>query len=196
MFQDGSLPPTLLAAIYAMPQHTTFQHLFQRERRRGDLVFAIVFMAFSIFLLSQIGNETAWVKSSKWFKQPALWSAISLGLMVFFAVLHFLGSIMSARIVGRLQEVGFWLRSLEYAAWFLIYVWVVPIVGYLPTTLVFLPLLALRLGYRSKRMLLIAMAIGFAIVLLFKTFLAVKIPGGELYEHLPKSVRSFMLINF
>ncbi|MEZ5478349.1 MAG: hypothetical protein R3E95_12975 [Thiolinea sp.] len=85
---------------------------------------------------------------------------------------------------------------MEYALWFLLYVWVVPIIGYLPATLLFMPLLALRAGYRDKRQLLSMVAIGFVIVLLFKSFLAVKIPGGAIYEYLPDGLRSFMLLNF
>lgn len=174
----------------------SYQQLFQRERRKGDLVFAVIFMAFSIFLLSQIGNETHWGRKAKLVAQPYFWPIVSLAGMVFFAVLHFLGSILSPRIPGRLQEIGFWLRALEYVAWFLVYVWLVPVIGYLPATLVFMPLLAFRMGYRDKKMLLTAAGIGFAIVLLFKTFLAVKIPAGEWYEYLPDAIRSFMMLNF
>ena len=174
----------------------SYQQLFQRERRKGDLVFAVLFMAFSIFLLSQIGTETHWGRKTKLVAQPYFWPIVSLIGMTFFAVLHFLGSILSPRIPGRLQEIGFWLRALEYVAWFLVYVWVVPIVGYLPTTLVFMPLLAFRMGYRDKKILWIAAGIGFAIVTLFKAFLSVKIPDGALYEYLPDFMRSFMMINF
>ncbi len=179
-----------------MPNQKSYQQLFQRERRRGDLVFAVIFMAFSIFLLSQIGTETAWGRKTKLVAQPYFWPIVSLSGMTFFAVLHFLGSILSPRIPGRLQELGFWLRALEYVAWFLVYVWLVPVMGYLPATLIFMPLLAFRMGYRDKKMLLTAAGIGFAIVLLFKSFLAVKIPAGEWYEYLPDFMRSFMMINF
>ena len=32
-----------------------FQELFQRYRRPGDLIFAIIFLLFAAFLLSQLG---------------------------------------------------------------------------------------------------------------------------------------------
>lgn len=179
-----------------MPQIKTMQQLFKRERRTGDLVFALLFLAFSVFLLANIGDQTKWVKGSKLVSQPSFWPAISLGGMTFFAVLHLMGSVMSPRIYGRLKEVGFWLRSLEYAAWFLAYVWVVPIIGYLPATLLFMPILVFRAGYREKKLLLLSVVIGFAIVVVFKSFLSVKIPGGAIYEYLPDALRSFMLINF
>jgi len=170
--------------------------LFKRDRRSGDLVFAIFFLGFATFLLANIGNQTVWVKGTKLVSQPSFWPAISLGGMTLFALLHVVGSMLSPRIDGRIKEVTFWLRSLEYVAWFLAYVWLVPIIGYLLSTLIFMPLLVFRAGYREKQYLLLSVVIGFLIVVVFKSFLSVKIPGGMIYEYLPDALRSFMLINF
>ena len=38
--------------------------------------------------------------------------------------------------------------------------------------------------------------LAFAIVVIFKAFLQVKIPGGGIYEALPSALRSFMLTYF
>ncbi|MCP5087063.1 MAG: tripartite tricarboxylate transporter TctB family protein [Rhodobacteraceae bacterium] len=179
-----------------MSRIQTLQDLFKRYRRPGDLVFAVVFLAFSIFLLSQIGAETKWVKRTKLVAQPAFWPAVSLIGMVFFASLHWLSSALSPRIYGRLAEVTFWARSLEYAFWFMAYVTIVPWLGYLPATPLFAVLLALRVGYRAPRMLISAALTGIAVVLVFKTFLQVKVPGGQLYESLPDGLRAFMLTYF
>ena len=100
----------------------TLQDTFKRYRRPGDLVFAIVFFLFSAFLLSQLGEQTVWKKGTKLFAQPAFWPAISLGLMTLFAAFHWLGSAVSPRIDGRLPEIWLWVRSLEFVAWFLLYV--------------------------------------------------------------------------
>ena len=97
---------------------------------------------------------------------------------------------------GELREAGRWLLALEYFGWFMEYVYVTPIIGYLAATVLFLVALTLRVGYRDKRMLVGAAAVGFAIVLIFKSFLNVKIPGGAVYEALPDSIRSFMIVNF
>lgn len=174
----------------------TLQHFFQRYRRSGDFFFAIAFLLLSFYLLSQLGEQTEWNARGKLLAQPGLWPAVSIIGMCFFASLHLLGSVLSERVVGRWEEIAFWVRGLEYVGWFMVYVWIVPKLGYLPTTLVFMPLLAYRVGYRRRRQLLGAAGIGFCIVLLFKTLLAVKIPGGQIYELLPDSIRSFMLINF
>jgi hypothetical protein len=45
-------------------------------------------------------------------------------------------------------------------------------------------------------MLLSSVLIALSIVLVFKTFLEVKIPGGIIYEYLPDTLRNFMILNF
>lgn len=179
-----------------MLRFKTLQDMFQRYRRPGDLVFAVAFLAFSIFLLSQLGEQTVWKKKVSLFSQPAFWPAVSLGLMMLFAVFHWLGSVVSPRIDGRWTEVVFWLKSLEYVVWFLVYVTLVPVLGYLLATVSFSIILAARLGFYSIKWIGISAATAFAIVLLFKTFLQVKVPGGMIYEYLPDALRSFMLTYF
>ncbi|WP_238367359.1 tripartite tricarboxylate transporter TctB family protein [Mesobacterium pallidum] len=179
-----------------MSRIRTFQELFRRDRRRGDLVFALAFLALALVLLAAMPTETTWVKRTKLFAQPAFWPAVSVVAMTVFAALHLLGSFSSPRIPGRLQEALYWARSLEWAAWFLAYVWVVPLAGYLLSTLVFCPLLCLRLGYRG-RTLLVASGFGLAVVVVFKSLLSVKIPAGAIYEALPPgALRTFMMVNF
>lgn len=177
-----------------MTKSTAVRSFLVRERRPGDWVFAVLFLAVSIFLLSQIGAESKWIKGTKTFAQPMFWPAVSLFGMTVFAACHFFGAILSPRSDGRLEEVLFWARSIEYALWFMVYVWIVPTIGYLPSTIVFAILLSLRAGYRERKILIMAAVMAFAIVIVFKGFLSVKIPGGQLYEHLPDSIRNFMLL--
>lgn len=165
-----------------------------RERRPGDLVFAVFFLLLALLLLSQLGEETKWVKRTRFFAQPAFWPSVSLAGMALFAILHFLGSLLSPKMPGRTPELLLWLRSIEYAAWFLAYVWAVPKLGYLGATLLFALALTWRVGYRDKRMFLAAAAMGASIVVIFKAFLQVRIPAGQWYEHLPDGIRNFMLL--
>lgn len=179
-----------------MARARTLQDLFKRYRRPGDLVFAMVFLIFSGWLLSQLSHETRWMARTKLFSQPSFWPAVSLITMTLFAFLHWLGSICSPRLHGRWAEVGFWLRAVEYALWFMGYVLIVPFLGYLPSTVVFTLILTLRAGYRDKRFLISAIFAGCAIVITFKSFLQVKVPGGQVYEYLPDGLRAFMLTYF
>ena len=171
----------------------TLQELFKRYRRPGDLVFACLFMAFSLFLLSQLGSQTSWTPRTKLFAQPAFWPTVSIAAMTAFAALHLFSSAVSPRIPGRWKEVWQWVRSFEYAAWFMIYVLVVPLAGYLLSTIAFMTLLGLRVGYRSYRTLAWLPVIAVFIVVVFKSFLQVKVPGGEIYLYLPEGLRAFML---
>ena len=76
----------------------------------------------------------------------------------------------------------------------MVYVWAVPIIGYLLATLLFAMLLSLRMGYRGVMQIGGAAAVGIAIVVVFKSFLGVKIPGGAIYEYLPDALRNFMIV--
>lgn len=179
-----------------MSRVKTLQSLFKRYRRPGDIVFAWVALVFSVFLLSQLMDQTAWRNGGKLFAQPRFWPAVSLTGMAMFAALHLVGSALSERIEGRWQEVWLWIASLEYAGWFIAYAIAVPYAGYLPTTLIFAVALALRAGYRRASTLALAALAAVVIVVLFKTFLRVNLPGGLIYESLPNGLRQFMLTYF
>lgn len=172
----------------------------ERERRfpgprRGQLIFAVVFVAFSAFLLSQVPSETRWVAKTGFFAQPRFWPATGIGAMFVLGALYLIKLPWHRFQAADWIEARKWASALEYAAWFMGYVFVVPIVGYLPTTMVFVPVLAWRLGYRSSKMILISIAFAIVTVIIFKSFLSVKIPGGMLYEYLPGAIRSFFILN-
>lgn len=169
---------------------------FERRRRPGSLLFATVFLAACLVLALQIRTETQWNSTAKWSSHPALWPLISLGGMAVFASLNWIAVLVSQRSPGRWREAGAWLRSVEYVVWFMGYVQLAPLVGYLPATIVFAILLAVRAGYRSREAIGAAAAAGFAIVVVFKSFLQVRVPGSRLYEHLPDALRSFMITYF
>ncbi|WP_299921686.1 tripartite tricarboxylate transporter TctB family protein [uncultured Pelagimonas sp.] len=179
-----------------MTNTKTLQALFKRYRRPGDIVFAWFWVVISVFLLSQIFDQTAYKNGAKLFAQPRFWPAVSLGLMTAFACFHLLGSALSERIEGRWREVWLWVSSLEYAGWFMVYAIAVPYTGYLLTTIVFAILLALRVGYRSAQMLMAAGGSALFTVLLFKTLLKVNLPSGLIYDQLPDGLRQFMLTYF
>jgi len=94
-------------------------------------------------------------------------------------------------------EVEQWIRALEFVAYFVIYTLIVPILGYLLSTMLFGLFLTWRLGYRSRKWMGISMLSSFAIVLVFRTFLQIKTPISIwLYDKLPVAGKSFMLSYF
>lgn len=174
----------------------TLQDLFKRYRRPGDLPYSILCVLFSLFLALNLSAQTTWVSNTKLFAQPAFWPYAAVITMVLFSVLHLISSFVSPKLDGRWEEVGFWFRSIEFAGWFMIYVIVVPQLGYLPSTILFAVALSLRLGYRGIKYLGSAVLFGAVVVIIFKTLLQVKVPGGAAYELLPTALRSFFLTYF
>lgn len=162
--------------------------------RRGQILFALGFFGLSALLLSQIGSQTRWVPGTEFFAQPRFWPAVGLGGMTLFGGLH-LARLPWRRVTRHdAVEAARWARVLEYAAWFLVYVLAVPWLGYLPATLIFVPALTWRMGYRDRRLLWLSAAFAVLVVVLFKTVLSVKIPGGAAYEYLPAGLRSFFIL--
>lgn len=175
-------------------EQSGFLKFFRRERRRGDFVFAVAMLVFSLFLLISFSSQTARAEGTAWSAQPTLWPAIAVIGMTAFAGLNLFCSVLSPRIPGRLNELRVWLGFAEYAGWFLLYVLLVPQLGYLPMSILMAAALLWRSGYRSGRMMLIAVMMGVFTVLLFKTGLRVNVPGGALYEFLPAGLRNFFIV--
>ena len=163
---------------------------------RGQALFAIGFVVFSALLLSLIGEQTKWTNRTILFAQPRFWPAVGLGGMVLFGILHWLSLPSRRPGPGDGAEALGWVLALEWVGWFLVYVTLVPLVGYLPVTVIFAILLARRVGYKGARWMVISGGFGAAVVVLFKSFMGVKIPGAALYEYLPDSLRLFFILNF
>ena len=165
------------------------------QARAGALAFQLTFLLFALFLLSQIGAETKSAAGGNFAAQPRLWPAIGVGGMLLFGLAQ-IPATWHSRVPGEFPEILNWARAIEYLIWFMAYVAAVPVVGYLPSTVVFTVLLAVRQGYRSAAVLVSAAVLGAAVVTVFKAGLSVRIPGGAVYEHLPAGLRSFMILNF
>ena len=166
-----------------------------KTRGAGQVVFIIVALAVSLFLLSQIGAQTEWNENARNIAaQPRLWPAVALVIMVACFGLHW--RLMKQRKPNRLDwmEVRRWAEPLEYLGWFILYVFAVPRLGFLPMSLFFACALTWRLGYRSSGALWCAAAFAVAITELFKGLLGVNIPGGQIYEFLPTNIRTFFLV--
>jgi len=86
---------------------------------------------------------------------------------------------------------------LEYVAYFIGYTLLVPLLGYLVSTLILGTYLTWRLGYRTWRWTGIGLLSSVAVVLVFRTFLQIKTPVSIwLYDQLPTALRAFMLTYF
>lgn len=168
------------------------------SRKTGDTVFAALCLAFSLFLLLNMTGETVWASGNQWASQPAFWPRLAVIGMTLFSAIYLVQSLRDARRAERLaglgEEMRRWISSFEFAAWFMAYVFFTPMIGYLAGSVVFAISLALRVGYRSRLAMVSALGVGLVTVLLFKSFLQVKIPGGAVYQYLPDTLRNFFIL--
>lgn len=168
------------------------------ERRAGDTTFGVICLLFALFLLSQMTSQTVWAPGQGFAAQPGFWPRLAVIGMTVLAAMNLYGSWRDRRRDERFtaagEEVLLWVRSLEFALWFMAYVFATPIIGYLAATVLFAVTLSVRVGYRS--FLALGSAVGAAVVtvLIFKSFLQVKIPGGAVYEALPATIRNFFIL--
>jgi putative tricarboxylic transport membrane protein len=179
--------------------HHDISELVEARHHRAEIVFGALSFAFALFLAAEIGAQTTWIDNRRFVEQPAFWPIVSiLGMTIFgaFELWFSWRRNRRGRGDGVLPEVLQWAKAIEYVVWFMVYVVIVPRLGYLPTTLVFCAALTVRLGYREPRALLGAIATGLATVVVFKSFLGVKIPGGAVYEYLPDTLRNIMILYF
>lgn len=94
-------------------------------------------------------------------------------------------------------ELTKYVAALEYVAYFIGYTLIVPILGYLVSTLILGTFLTWRLGYRSPRWIMTGFLSSVVVVVAFRTFLQIKTPLNIwLYDQLPDATRAFMLTYF
>ncbi|MEM9031136.1 MAG: tripartite tricarboxylate transporter TctB family protein [Pseudomonadota bacterium] len=168
-----------------------------KTRGSGQIVFVAGGLAITLLLLSQITGQTIWDDQAKNFAaQPRFWPLVALLAMVLGFALHLWRMRHRAFRPEDWGEARRWIEPAEYVVWFMGYVFLVPLIGFLPMSLVFATGLTWRLGYRNRRMLWTAALFAFATVVFFKALLGVKIPGSALYEMLPEPFRSSFILYF
>lgn len=162
--------------------------------KRGQILFASILALFSAILSAFLWDQTVWKEGKDLFSQARFWPAVGVFGMLLFTSLHIWKLPRRKLVAADWTEGRKWLEVIEFAIWFLGYVWFVPIAGYLPVTILFALALTWRMGYRSPRMLWIAALLGIVVVVVFKGVLQVRIPGAAAYEYLPGAVRNFFIL--
>ncbi len=159
-------------------------------RSSGTFTFALLLgLAAGLFLVL-LPDQTVTLAKGGFWVQPWFWPAVGLSIILAGSVLALLVQPKKLALPPLAD-----LLVLEFPLWFLAYVWCVPKIGYLPATLGLFVLGSIRLGYRSRLMLGIAVGLSVLVVFVFKTALGVNIPGGALYEYLPGGLRNFAILH-
>ena len=162
---------------------------------------------FSTYIFHQLGlveMDGRVTRFGRILKQP--WIAPMLCLLIFVpaAVWNMWSSRFTHQWRKRFHlptkanyELEQWARALEFVFYFILYTLIVPLLGYLISTLILGLFLTWRLGYRTKQWMGISLAASFSIVIVFRTFLQIKTPVSIwLYDFLPVHLKSFMLTYF
>ena len=177
--------------------------LFDIRRRPGDFLFAAASFLLALFLLIRLPDQTRWFNRVDFLLQPRFWPSVVLGALTLFSGLYLMQSWLARKDPSHLDtspapvgELLHWLRPLELALYFVVYAASIPWLGYLVSTVLFMPLLGLRTGIRSLPGLCLLAGLGVGIVLVFKTGLEVRMPPGAVYELFPPTVRNFLIRNF
>ncbi len=193
----------------SVPQDRRFRvaNLFEFRRGRGDFVFSIVILVVALILLWQFAAESGWDKRElpqrrvgKILKQPWVGPLMCMSIIVPAALHNPFASWRARRRDARLRlpdrtayEIGQSARSFEFIA----YTWVIGILGYLVSAVLFGLFLTLRLGYRSGRWIAISLAAGLSVVVVFRKLLQIKTPVNIwLNNQLPTPFDTFMKIYF
>lgn len=171
------------------------QDIHARTRNAGQIWFVAGALVLTLVLLSQIRGQTLWVDGKISFAaQPRFWPAVGLISMAVGLGLHLWR--MKRRWPGLADKVELrrWLEPVEYVIWFMVFVFMVPVIGFLPMSVGFACALTWRLGYRGKFYLIAAAAFAIGTVLFFKAGLGVRIPGAWAYGFLPNPLQSFFIV--
>ncbi len=166
-----------------------------RTRSAGQVIFVVAAVAAVLILIAALPSQTVWSdRARNVASQPRFWPATALIIMLLGFGVHLLR--MKRRRSNALDwiEARRWLEPLEYLIWFMAYVFAVPVLGFLPMSLLFALALTYRLGYRTRLGLGLAALFAVSMVVLFKGLLGVNIPGAAIYQYLPGALRSFALI--
>ncbi len=176
-------------------QSADHPHVFPEGRRPGEILFSALMIFLGVLLLAAITWQTTWLPRRGLAAQPRFWPALSLGGLILFGFLNYAARSSVPRTPGRWREALTWVRSLEYIGWYMVYVWAIPLIGYLLATVLFCILLCLRVGYRG-RVVLIGAVFGLVVVLVFKSGFNVRIPAGAIYDYAPDSIRYILFRYF
>lgn len=170
----------------------------------GTGVFYGIMAVISVVLLLLLPVETEPGPADQgWWTQPILMPAISLVFFAITAVYLFIQHILTSRKHGTWHESEVvkaelfqWVQPLEFFVYYVIYIYLLGIVGYFLSSFIFAVGVGMRVGLRSRRWVWAMLAFTLAITALFRWGLSIWFPSAALFELLPGGLRIFFARNF
>lgn len=160
----------------------------------GHWLYGGFAFALALFLLISIPWQTTYFEKVVWSKQPATWPSIAILGMLFTSAGHLVNLRKQKEQSDALpfrEDFLLLVHAGELAIWFIGYIFTVGYLGYLLSNILFAMSLSWRIGYRSFRQYFLLAVVATVIVITFKSFLKVKIPGGKLYALFPEAIARF-----
>ena len=160
----------------------------------GQWLFSLCAFALVLFLFASIPFQTSFFDNVPWYKQPRIWPGIAIVGMLIAGIGHFFTLRKFSEPPETLpfsKDLQLTAKALEISLWFILYIFAVGALGYLPSSIAFALFMCWRMEYKSWRFYLYALLLAIAIVAIFKGILQVRIPGGDLYDFLPTDLQRF-----
>lgn len=139
-----------------------------------------------------------------WWTQPSFMPTLSLLLVALPATYLFFQYLLKLRKNQALRPTGQdiraellqWFKPVEYFVYYVLYIWLLGMVGYFLSSLIFIIGLSIRVGLRSRTWMLSGLLFAIALIAMFRWALGVWVPPAALYDLFPKDIRIFLMGNF
>ena len=169
----------------------------------GILYAAILIFGVVLLLLAPVATRPG-PPDQGWWTQPALMPRLSLWLIVVPAAYLLFQHVRTLRNNEKLRpsnhsvagELIQWLKPLEYFVYYVLYIWLLGLVGYFLSSLIFIAGISTRVGLRSTKWMVISLLTAVALIAMFRWALQVWVPAPALFEIFPSPIRSFLIRNF
>jgi len=170
----------------------------------GTGVLYGIMAGISIVLLILLPFQTDSAPEGQgWWTQPALMPTISLvffaGTAVYLFAQHLIAAKRSNVEINQSivrAELFEWIRPLEYFIYYVIYIWLLGIVGYFLSSAIFAIGIGMRVGLRERKWVYISIIFALALTALFRWGLSIFFPAPALFELFPGGLRTFLIRNF
>ena len=168
------------------------------------LFYGFIFIVGVAFLLFVPMLTSPGPAEQGWWTQPAFMPRISLLLIAstatYLCFQHFRtlrnGSTTEPAGTSLKNELIQWIKPLEFFIYYIGYIYLLDLIGYFLSSLIFILLLAWRVGLRSPRWMLTGFLFAIVLVAAFRWALGVWVPQAELYALFPRDIRIFLMNNF
>lgn len=169
----------------------------------GIFLGFMAFVSVTLLLLTPVVTSSA-PPGQGWWTQPALMPSISLVVFAITAVYLFGNHVWLIRknkiaTHGREEirgELWQWLLPLEFFIYYILYIYLLGLVGYFLSSIIFAAGLSYRVRLRGRQWMIASFLFVLLVTALFRWGLKIWFPIPALFEIFPPGIRIFLTRNF